>query len=60
VNRQPAIAFYHWQEDQGAYVPLTLDVLRIVNGTITEIVTFHNDQFPRLALPERLSAKTTH
>ncbi|MFE6331661.1 RNA polymerase subunit sigma-70 [Streptomyces sp. NPDC057806] len=60
VNRQPAIAFYHWQEDQGAYVPLTLDVLRIVNGTIAEIVTFHNDQFPRLALPERLSAKSTH
>ncbi|MER7576573.1 RNA polymerase subunit sigma-70 [Streptomyces sp. NPDC126514] len=60
VNRQPAIAFYHWQEDQGAYVPLTLDVLRIVNGTITEIITFHNDQFPRLALPERLSAESSH
>ncbi|MGW0719209.1 RNA polymerase subunit sigma-70 [Streptomyces sp. NPDC002778] len=59
VNRQPAIAFYHWQEDQGAYVPLTIDVLRIANGTITEITTFHSDQFPRLALPERLPASST-
>ncbi|MGW0915378.1 RNA polymerase subunit sigma-70 [Streptomyces sp. NPDC002784] len=59
VNRQPAIAFYHWQEGQGAYLPLTIDVLRITNGTITEITTFHSDQFPRLALPERLPASST-
>jgi RNA polymerase sigma-70 factor (ECF subfamily) len=54
ANRQPAIAFYHWQEREGAYLPLTLDVLRITGGEITEIVTFHDDQFPRLGLPERL------
>ena len=56
VNRQPAIAFYHWQEGEGAYLPLTLDVLRVTDGSITEIVTFHDDQFPRLGLPERLPA----
>src|SRR5207342_3920925 len=28
VNLQPAIAFYLWQEEEGAYLPLTLDVLR--------------------------------
>ena len=56
VNRQPAIAFYLWQEREGAYLPLTLDVLRITGGAITEIVTFHDDQFPRLGLPERLPA----
>ena len=56
VNRQPAVAFYLWQEREGAYLPLTLDVLRVTGGEITEIVTFHDDQFPRLGLPERLPA----
>ena len=56
VNRQPAVAFYHWREREEAYVPLTLDVLRVSGGAITEIVTFHADQFPRLGLPERLPA----
>jgi RNA polymerase sigma-70 factor (TIGR02960 family) len=54
VNRQPAVAFYHWQERDGAYLPLTLDVLRVTGGAITEIVTFHADRFPSLELPERL------
>ena len=57
VNRQPAVAFYHWREDEGAYLPLTLDVLRVAGGAIAEIVTFHADQFSRLGLPERLSAE---
>ena len=54
VNRQPAVAFYHWKDAEGAYLPLTLDVLRIAGGAVTEITTFHADQFPRLSLPERL------
>ena len=56
VNRRPAVAFYLWQEQEGAYLPLTVDVLRITGGKVTEIVTFHDDQFPRLGLPERLAA----
>jgi len=56
VNRQPAVAFYLWRKQEGAYLPLTIDVLRVTGGAITEIVTFHNDQFPRLGLPERLPA----
>jgi RNA polymerase sigma-70 factor (ECF subfamily) len=56
ANRQPAIAFYHWSEQEGAYLPLTIDVLRVAGGAIAEIVTFHDDQFPRLGLPERLPA----
>jgi RNA polymerase sigma-70 factor (ECF subfamily) len=56
VNRQPAIAFYLWREGEGAYRPLTIDVLRVTGGTVTEIVIFHDDQFPRLGLPERLPA----
>jgi len=56
VNRQPATAAYLWHEDEGAYLPLTIDVLRIAGGAITEIVTFHADRFPRLGLPDRLPA----
>jgi RNA polymerase sigma-70 factor (ECF subfamily) len=59
VNRQPAVAFYHWREAEGAYLPLTIDVLRVTGGAITEIVTFHHDRFPRLGLPERLPADGT-
>lgn len=58
VNRQPAVAFYHWREREGAYLPLTLDVLRVTGGAITEIVTFHADRFARLGLPERLHASS--
>jgi RNA polymerase sigma-70 factor (ECF subfamily) len=54
VNRQPAVAFYLWQEEAGGYLPLTLDVLRITGGAITEIVTFHADRFDGLGLPDRL------
>ncbi|GIJ20505.1 RNA polymerase subunit sigma-70 [Micromonospora lutea] len=59
VNRQPAVAFYHRREPAGAYLPLTIDVLRISGGAITEIITFHADRFPHLGLPERLSAEGT-
>ncbi|MEV0719606.1 RNA polymerase subunit sigma-70 [Asanoa sp. NPDC050611] len=56
ANRQPAVAVYQWQEGQDAYLPLTVDVLRLSGGAITEIVTFHADRFPRLGLPARLPA----
>ena len=59
VNRQPAVAFYHRRQRDGAYLPLTIDVLRVTGGTITEIVTFHDDQFPQLGLPQRLPADDT-
>ncbi len=59
VNRQPAVAFYHWQEREGAYLPLTIDVLRVTGGAISEIVIFHDDRFPALGLPEHLPADGT-
>ncbi|MFF7211712.1 RNA polymerase subunit sigma-70 [Streptomyces sp. NPDC008238] len=59
VNRQPAVAFYLWNERESAFLPLTLDVLRITGGLITEIVIFHADRFPHLALPDRLPADGT-
>jgi len=57
VNRQPAVAFYLWHEQEDAYLPLTIDVLRVTGGAITAIVTFHGDQFARLGLPDRLPAE---
>lgn len=54
VNRQPAVAFYAWQEREGPYLPLALDVLRISGGSITEVTIFSPDRFPGLGLPERL------
>ncbi|WP_410790090.1 RNA polymerase subunit sigma-70 [Kribbella sp. C-35] len=59
ANRQPAIAYYHWRQQEDAYLPLTIDVLRITGGAVTEITTFHDDQFPRFGLPERLPADST-
>ncbi|WP_432055355.1 RNA polymerase subunit sigma-70 [Streptomyces sp. bgisy022] len=59
VNRQPALAFYQWRQRQGAYLPLTIDVLHVTGGAITEIITFHDDRFPPLGLPEHLPADGT-
>ncbi|WP_328475050.1 RNA polymerase subunit sigma-70 [Actinoplanes sp. NBC_00393] len=59
ANRQPAVAYYHWRKPQGAYLPLTMDVLRITGGAISEITTFHADRFPRFGLPEHLPADST-
>lgn len=56
ANRQPAVGYYLWHEEEGAYLPLTINVLRIDGGAIAEITTFHADQFQRLGLPERLPA----
>lgn len=54
VNRQPALAVYLWNEQENAYLPLTIDVLRISGGVVTEVYTFHADHFPRLGVPESL------
>ena len=56
ANRQPAIGFYLWRESAGAYLPLTVDVLRVGGGAVAEVTIFHADQFPRLGLPDRLPA----
>ncbi|WP_246613792.1 RNA polymerase subunit sigma-70 [Paractinoplanes bogorensis] len=56
VNRQPAVAFYLWRPPDGAYLPLTIDVLGVTGGAIAEIVTFDHTRFPSLGLPERLTA----
>lgn len=54
VNRQPAVGYYTWHEPSGAYVPITVDVLRVSGGLVTEVTIFDRDHFARLGLPERL------
>lgn len=56
VNRQPAIAYYLWRQREQAYLPLTLDVLRISGGMVTEVTIFEADRFHSLGLPARLEA----
>ena len=56
VNRQPAVAYYLWREQEAAYLPLTIDVLRLSGGQVTEVTIFDADQFARLGLPEQLEA----
>ena len=55
VNRQPAVGYYIRHEQSGAFVPITVDVLRISGGQITEVTIFDSDHFPRLGLPSRLT-----
>ena len=54
ANRQPGVAAYLWSEDAGAYLPLAIDVLRVEDGLVAEIVTFGSEHFERFALPDRL------
>ncbi|CAM3652554.1 RNA polymerase subunit sigma-70 [Nocardioides zeicaulis] len=54
VNRQPALAAYQWEEAEQAHLPLTIDVLRVSGGAVTEVTIFGAEQFARLGLPARL------
>lgn len=54
VNRQPAVVFYLWRKQEDAHLQLTVDVLRATGQKVTEIVTFHDHQFPRPGRPEPL------
>lgn len=48
ANRQPAVAFYNHGE------AMALDVIRIENGMITEIITFPGSVFEEFGLPSKL------
>jgi RNA polymerase sigma-70 factor (ECF subfamily) len=51
ANRQPAGAAYLRKPGGNAFEALALDVLRIEDGLIVEIVTFGPEVFPRFGLP---------
>jgi RNA polymerase sigma-70 factor (ECF subfamily) len=51
VNLQPAVACYNRRPGKPGHEPLALDVLRIADGEITDIVTFPPSLFPQLGIP---------
>ena len=42
ANGQPALAFYAWNEDAGAYLAFALNVLTIRDGKISDVTAFIN------------------
>jgi RNA polymerase sigma-70 factor, ECF subfamily len=40
ANRQPAVAVYHRRPGESAYRPLMLDVLRVEENGVAEVVAF--------------------
>jgi RNA polymerase sigma-70 factor (ECF subfamily) len=56
ANRQPAVAWYLRQPDDAEYRALAIDVLRIQDGVIAEIITFASpDLFSLFGLPPTLA-----
>lgn len=55
-NRQPAVAAYVRAPGTDEHRPLALDVLRIEDGLVREIVTFDGALFGRLGLPATVPA----
>ena len=51
ANLQPAVANYLRRPGDSTWRALALDVLRIEDGLITEIVVFMPDNFPAFGLP---------
>jgi RNA polymerase sigma-70 factor, ECF subfamily len=54
VNRQPAVAYYVRRAGDSQYRGLALDVLRIEDGAIADIVAFPASLYPALGLPASL------
>src|ERR687890_83684 len=56
ANGQPAVAGYVRKPGDAAYEPLAIDVLRVRDGVVTEIVTFGGAVFEHFDLPATLCA----
>jgi RNA polymerase sigma-70 factor (ECF subfamily) len=56
ANGQPAVAGYVRKPGDAAYEPLAIDVLRVRDGVVTEIVTFDRAVFKHFDLPATLGA----
>jgi RNA polymerase sigma-70 factor (ECF subfamily) len=54
ANRQPAVACYVKRPGDDAYAPMAVDVLRIQEGAVAEIVTFGAEVFPAFELPRSI------
>jgi RNA polymerase sigma-70 factor (ECF subfamily) len=57
ANRQPAVACYVLEKGDTTYRALALDVLRIEEGMISEIVVFGPEVFESLGLPSTLDSQ---
>jgi RNA polymerase sigma-70 factor (ECF subfamily) len=55
ANGQPAVGVYQRRVGEPHYRPLAIDVLRVADGVIVEILTFVPGQFAALGLPDALS-----
>jgi len=51
ANRQPAVAAYNLGKDGTTYEAMALDVIRIEEGMITEVITFPPNVFEDFGLP---------
>jgi len=51
ANRQPAVGCYVLSAETGRYEPMGVDVVRIAEGRIAEIITFDARMFAPLGLP---------
>jgi RNA polymerase sigma-70 factor, ECF subfamily len=51
ANGQPAVGVYRRREGEDDYRPLAIDVLRMADGVVAEILTFVPGQFAALGLP---------
>jgi RNA polymerase sigma-70 factor (ECF subfamily) len=58
ANMQPAVAGYSRRAGEVEYRPLALDVLRIEDGLIKQIITFAPKVFPAFGLPPALPASS--
>jgi RNA polymerase sigma-70 factor (ECF subfamily) len=54
ANRQPAVACYVRRPGDDAYAPMAIDVVRIEDGAIAEIVTFGPEVFAAFGLPRAI------
>jgi RNA polymerase sigma-70 factor, ECF subfamily len=54
ANRQPAVACYVRRPGAPDYLPTAIDVLRIEDGAVAEIVAFEPRYFPAFELPPKL------
>ena len=56
ANGQPAVAMYLRRSGASTYEAFAMDVLRIEDGLIAEIITFDSEVFDWFRLPRQLQA----
>ncbi|WP_051772871.1 RNA polymerase subunit sigma-70 [Saccharothrix sp. NRRL B-16314] len=54
ANRQPALACYARKPGEEFFKPVALDVLRVEDDVIAQVITFGPDRFPLFGLPATL------